>query len=144
MENLIQKQTDTKQTEDASQVLNSVNELAKYAAYFCLREEDITNEVFSGKPSNIKYKPTSGIDKTVYIFEFDCKYYVKKNEKITQVRDQHVTSSFTKNADTWILSTNYKSNDKKTPKDTGSKDSIVIKRQSVLDTLNTLQLLKKK
>ena len=124
------KKTDTINTYE-----NYLYDIAKYAAYFCMNDEDIQNELFSGKPTNIKCKQSPN-EKT-RIIECDCKYYVKKNEKIGEVKNYRINCSFTKNNDIWIMACNYKSNDKKS-KDNGNKDGIQVKKPNVLTALENI------
>ena len=119
---------------------NPLYDIAKYSAYFCNRDEDQDLDVFSGKPSHISVKPIKEKTNSICI-EFRCKYYVKKNGKISEHRNLNINSLFSKTGDTWSLSINYKSiQDVKNTKnkDIGACDSIIVKKDTIIAALNEL------
>ena len=105
--------------------------VCKYIAYFTKHDNDDT--AFPGKPTNIKKNITV---KSV-MYTFYNKYYVKDNKnKLSCVRDIHVTAYISKKETGYSLDIKYTDNLNK--KDNNNVSPILIKKENIIAILDKL------
>ena len=110
--------------------INDDTVLCKYITYFLKKETDDKDNIFPGKPIIINKVNA----KNSILYSYKNKYYTKDGIKLNVVRDLTINSSIINKNGVYQLDIKYVDSIDK--KNTGSVNSIIIKKQNIVDILS--------